>query len=125
MIGTVAMAGNISLMKPFGFAVATYDIPTIYKALHRLASPSRLMQLVGIAWGLYLKLGKLKIEALSANASLVTLSGSVVGRYLCEVGICGWMEATIGFSGAIEPRCEHTRCRHRKEPVCEWMVTWT
>jgi hypothetical protein len=125
MIGTVAMGGNIALMKPFGFAVATYDIPSVYKALYHLTSPSRLLQLITLAWGLYLRPGKLQVEIVSSSTARVMMSGSVVGRYLCEVGICGWMEATMGFSGAREPRCDHTRCRHRKDPVCEWRVTWT
>lgn len=124
MICEEAMGGNILHMKPFGFAVASYDIPTVYKALYHLASPRQLMQLIGMAWGLYLKPGKLKVEGVSDNASRVTLVGSVVGRYLCEVGICGWMEATVGFSGARRPLCVHTRCRHRRDPVCEWEVTW-
>ena len=124
MIGTVAMAGNISLMKPFGFAVATYDIPTVYKALYHLASPTRLLQMIKLAWGFYLKPGALHVEVVSDKVSRVTMTGCVVGRYLCEVGICGWMEATMGLSGAREPRCEHTRCRHRTDPACEWTVTW-
>jgi hypothetical protein len=120
----VAMKDDVTLMKKFGFTIAKYDIPTVYKILMNLSSPARLVKLTGLAWNLYFKPGKMVGEQLNENSSRVTLSDSVLGRYLCEFGIAGWMEATVAFSGAQETRSEHVRCRHRGDPVCEWVVTW-
>jgi hypothetical protein len=118
------MHGDYDQMKQFGFKVAGYDLATIYKILFKLGSPARVLQLSGVAWGMYFRPGKMSGEVLDATSSRMTLQDSVIGRNLCEFGISGWMEAMVAASGAIEPRCEHVRCRHRHDPVCEWRVEW-
>jgi hypothetical protein len=125
VITEVAMKDDVTLMKKFGFTIAMYDIPTVYQVLLKLSSPARVLRYAGVAWNLYFKPGKMVGEVLSANNTRMTLSDSVLGRYLCEFGIAGWMEATVAMSGAIEPCCEHTKCRHRGDPVCEWVTNWT
>jgi hypothetical protein len=120
-----AMHGDCDRMKQFGFTVSGYDLPTVYKVLFKLGSPARVLQLIGVAWGLYFRPGKMTGEVLDATSSRMILHDSVIGRYLCEFGISGWMEATVAASGAVGPRCEHVRCRHRRDPVCEWRVDWS
>jgi hypothetical protein len=121
----LAMHGDSNSMKQFGFTVSGYDLPTVYKILFKLGSPARVLRLVGVAWGLYFRPGRMMVESIEATSSRMTLHDSVIGRYLCEFGMAGWMEATVAASGAIRPRCKHIRCRHRQDPVCEWRLDWT
>jgi hypothetical protein len=119
------MKGDVSRMRAFGQDIARYDLPTVYRVFLKMVSaPAFLMRRANLIYSLYYKNGTMRSLAKEGRAE-VELSGAAVPLYMCSQGISGWLEASIETCGATPRPVEHARCRHRGDPTCKWVVTWS
>jgi hypothetical protein len=116
------MKGDITQIKPFGRAVAQYDLPTIYKVLFKIGTPAFLIKRVGTVYGTYVKGGSMTAAVVGKTAS-VTLTGALPA-YFCQQGIPGWFTAALELSGAKAVRVTEGACIHRRAANCRWDATW-
>lgn len=117
------MGGRVERMRDFGSKIARYDVPAIYRVFFRFGSPGFILGRAGLIYGQYVKRGKMKADV-GTNEAEVTLTEVPLPYYLCEHGICGWLQAATELAGAKTVVVRQTRCVHRGDADCCWHVAW-
>ncbi|MBX3249550.1 MAG: hypothetical protein KF901_20400 [Myxococcales bacterium] len=117
------MRGRFERMKHFGATIARYDVPVVYRVFFRFGSPGFILGRAGLIYGQYVKRGKMKADVGTTEGE-ITLTEVPLPYYLCEHGICGWLEAATELAGAKMPVARQTRCVHRGDSECRWHVAW-
>ncbi|GAB5543838.1 MAG: hypothetical protein RLP09_05675 [Sandaracinaceae bacterium] len=120
----VAMDGDLRQMQPFGATIASYDLPTIYRALYRLGTPAFVLKSIGVAYRQYLRPGWARTEVHEKGRATVTIGEAIYPRYLCKYGIAGWVESAITLSGGEDVRVAHVECLHEGDERCRWEGRW-
>jgi hypothetical protein len=119
------MEGDVSKMKHFGWAVAKYDLSTLYKVLFKLGSPGFIIKRVGVVYGTYVRGGgELTGEDAGNKSANVTFIKGVLPRYFCTYGVPGWFSAALELSGGTRVDVRETECVHAGGTRCRWHATW-
>ncbi len=118
------MGGKPARMKHFGATIARYDLPTLYKMLFKLGTPSFLIKRVGVVYGMYFRGGGIAAPRVDAQSAHLMLAHGVMPLYMCRYGISGWLTAALELSGARGVRVDEVECRHAGAPACTWTASW-
>jgi predicted hydrocarbon binding protein len=118
------MGGDVTEMKAFGATVARYDLPTLYKMLFKLGTPSFLVKRVGVVYRTYVRGGAMEPQEVTPRSAGVALTEGALPLYFCQQGVPGWFTAAIELSGGKDVRVEEATCVHRGAPQCSWRSTW-
>jgi hypothetical protein len=119
------MKGDVTLMKPFGSAIAKHDLPTLYKVLFKVGSPEFVMCRIGIAAATYVRDSPMKGSSSHKGRASVVQTGCVFPLYFCKYGVAGWFQAAVELSGGKKVDVEHTQCRHDGDRDCQWELRWS
>lgn len=119
----VAMDGEVSRMKEFGAAIATYDLPLSYRILFKVGTPGFVVSRFPTAFRAYFRPGDIRVDA-SKTSAAISLEGAVYPRYMCEQGIAGWCRRAVELSGGVSVAANHVECRHRGDSRCTYKITW-
>ncbi|MGH7436180.1 MAG: hypothetical protein ACRENE_10950 [Polyangiaceae bacterium] len=118
------MKGQVAQMKHFGSTIARYDLPTLYKVLFKLGSPSFILGRMGTVYTTYVRGGAMRTVAAEKGSARVALVEGDLPYYFCDQGASGWIVAAIELSGGTGVDAVHDRCVHRGDARCEWRCAW-
>jgi hypothetical protein len=118
------MKGQVAQMKHFGSTVARYDLPTLYKVLFKIGSPSFIMGRMATVYSTYVRGGVVRTLSNTKNEVRTALVEGDLPYYFCDQGVAGWMSAAVELSGGSEVKVVQDHCVHRGDPRCEWRCTW-
>lgn len=118
------MQGELSRMFEFGSAIAKHDLPTLYKVLFKLGSPTFIVKRLNIVARQYIRDSTVSIEVTGDGRAVVTQGGRRFPMYFCTYGVSGWFHAALELSGARDATVEHATCLHRGDAACTWQLTW-
>ena len=119
------MKGDLSLMMPFGSAIAKHDLPTLYKVLFKVGTPEFVMKRIGSAAATYIRDTELNGSSRRSGQASVVQSGRTFPLYFCKYGVSGWFQAAVELSGGKRVIVEHSACRHLGAAGCEWELSWS
>jgi uncharacterized protein (TIGR02265 family) len=115
------MRGRVEAMRAFGAEIASYDLSTVYRLLIRVTmSPAKMFGRLPEVYSEYFRGGRFVTGA----DGRLDLRDTVVPRYLCQFGICGWIETALKLAGARAVVIETTACRHQGDPMCTYRICW-
>jgi hypothetical protein len=118
------MAGDLSQMKRFGATIARYDLPTLYKMLFKIGTPSFIVKRINLAYSTYIRGGTIEATSVSKDRAVVTLTEGNLPLYFCDQGIPGWFSAAIELSGGTGVRVTQVQCVHKADARCVWEASW-
>jgi hypothetical protein len=118
------MGGDLSHMKRFGSTIARYDLPTLYKMLFKLGTPSFVVKRINLAYSTYIRGGTVEASSVSKDRAVVTLTEGDFPFYFCDQGIPGWFHAAIELSGGTGVRVTQVECVHKAGARCVWEARW-
>jgi hypothetical protein len=118
------MHGEIVQMREFGAAIATHDLPLLYRMLFKIGTPGFFLRRIGIAAGTYIGDSVMTGVDHGPNHVRITQSGKLLPYYFCAYGALGWLEAGTKLSGGKSISVEHVACAHRGAAECAWDVRW-
>jgi predicted hydrocarbon binding protein len=118
------MGGNVSKMKAFGSTIARYDLPTLYKVLFKIGTPSFFMKRINAVYSTYIRGGAMATSSVSKDHAVVTQTEGDFPFYFCDQGIPGWFTAAIELSGGRQVRVAQIECVHMGGARCTWDAEW-
>jgi hypothetical protein len=118
------MRADMTRMKDFGSTIARYDLPTLYKVLFKLGSPSFLLKRIGVVYATYIRGGSIAVTVVQDGRAVVTQSQGSLPYYFCSQGVPGWFTAAIELSGGKDVQVRETACTHVDAERCRWEATW-
>ena len=119
------MRGDMTLMREFGGAIATHDLPALYRVLFKVGTPGFVLKRVGIVAATYVKESPMKGEGAGDNRVVISQTGRTYPYYFCAYGVSGWFEAAVRLSGGRNITVTHDQCRHRGAAACHWDARWS
>jgi predicted hydrocarbon binding protein len=119
------MGSDAARMQEFGATIARYDLPTLYKVLFKLGTPSFILKRVAVVYGTYIKGGEMTPLEVTASSARIRLSKGALPLYFCAYGVTGWFTAAVEMSGGKDVRAHQSRCVHEGASACEWEASWS
>jgi uncharacterized protein (TIGR02265 family) len=118
------MKADVKKMKDFGSTIARYDLPTLYKVLFKLGSPSFLLKRISTVYATYIRGGSVAVTVVGDQKAIVTQAQGSLPYYFCSQGVPGWFSAAIELSGGKDIHVREIQCTHEDAERCRWEATW-
>ncbi|UQA57593.1 4-vinyl reductase [Polyangium aurulentum] len=116
--------GDPRFLHALGRFQAERDLSTITRWLLRLFRPSVAIEQMGRYWSRFHDTGKWTLTHRDDRVIAARLeSWGVIDAALCRE-LSGYLCRTLELLGGREVSLEHTRCRARHDPSCEFRARW-
>jgi hypothetical protein len=116
--------GEPRFLHALGRFEAERDLTTVTRWLLRLFRPSIAVEQMGRYWSRFHDTGRWTITHRDERVIAARLeSWGVIDAALCRE-LSGYLGRTLEMLGGREVSLEHTRCRSRNDPYCEFRAKW-
>jgi hypothetical protein len=126
-----AVAAELGIENPeINFRIARESFKTtfslLYKILLKFGNPHFILKRTDAVWRKFASAGNLKCVEESDGRAVVRLTNfDFENEELCSQRLRGGFQALLELSGCKVIDAQHSACRVRGDPYCEWLFTWT
>jgi hypothetical protein len=114
----------IQFCTDYGVFLVKNDLPMIFRMAVKFGGPSLVIMESDQIWKKYHDTGHLRAHEQLPGSTKARLEGVEGGSPLICAVVLGYIKGGLQLGGAKDLTVEHTLCRFRGDPFCEFTASW-